>query len=83
MKILLFVILIANIMGCATYDRKFLDTKGHTQAEYVLYDRQCSRYHYFGEGHKALDTEYYYACMEQYGYKMEVKQTGVSYNPFN
>ncbi len=81
-----FIIALFFLSGCATYaPSKFIDTKGHTKAEYVIYDRQCSRYHYFGsEGYKALDTEYYYACMEQFGYKYQTgESTGVSYNPLN
>ncbi len=82
-KHLAFMILaLCLFTGCATYaPREFTDTKGHSHSEYVILDRRCSTYHYQGTA-RYLDQEYYYACMEQYGYKLTGgEQTGVQYNP--
>lgn len=71
MKTLILIVLMAT--GCATTSYQLTDTKDRNQAQHVIDDRECSKYHY-DAGNRFLDTQYYYACMEVKGYKLEAQK---------
>jgi predicted Abi (CAAX) family protease len=74
MKAISIAILISLFSACATTEYQLRDTKNRTPSEHIIDDRECSRYHYQGSS-KFLDREYYYACMDLKGYKLETVGT--------
>ena len=72
MKHILLAIAMLAGTGCATVPQyQLVDPQGRPEHKWVLDRHACTTYIY-GSSSQWVDMEYYYACMKEKGYALEL-----------
>lgn len=74
MKFLTSIIILVLLSACASSPKiQLTDLRNRSEAERVIDDRACTRVRgVSSHGNLRYDEGYYYACLEQRGYKVTV-----------